>query len=104
MNDRSALFTAVVPFSSVFSSVFTENREKTLGDSQLLVSASSFFNLLQVCTVAHFHASEVGKDGLFSRQSAYFPAAPLQKVLAFFIYIGTTAQGSGELKKEKLIK
>ena len=59
------LITAVAP-------VFTE---KTLGDSQLFVPTSSFFDLLQACTVAHFRASEVDKDALCSGQSAYCPSA-----------------------------
>lgn len=59
--------------------VFTE---KTLGDTQLYVPASSSFDLLQACTVACFHASAVDKDVLCGGQSAYFPTVPLQKATA----------------------
>lgn len=52
LNNRPALIIAVVP-------VFID---ETLGDAQLFVPASSFFDLLQACTVVHLHAFEVDKD------------------------------------------
>lgn len=75
--------------------VFTE---KTLGDSQLFVPASSF-DLLQRCAVAHFQASEVDKD-LRLVDNLLTLLALCRKFLLCFIYFGTPAQGRGEFKKK----